>query len=93
MFRKLLLITLFGVLCLTTKAQSTEFTYQGRLLSGTSPANGSHDFEFSLYDAILDGNQIGSTVSLTAVNVNNGVFSARIDFGNQFPECCLFTNP
>jgi hypothetical protein len=67
------------------QAQSTEITYQGRLLNGTSPANGSHDFEFSLYDGITGGSQIGSTVSLTAVNVNNGVFSVRIDFGNQFP--------
>jgi hypothetical protein len=66
-------------------AQSTEFTYQGRLLNGTLPANGSHDFEFSLFDGITGGGQIGTTVSLTAVNVNNGVFSVRIDFGNQFP--------
>ena len=74
------------LLCLGTAfAQSTEITYQGRLLNGTSPANGSHDFEFSLFDAITGGGQIGSAVSLTAVNVNNGVFSVRIDFGNQFP--------
>jgi hypothetical protein len=72
------------------QAQSTEFTYQGRLLSSTFPANGSHDFEFSLWDAVTDGNQIGSTVTLTAVNVNNGVFSVRIDFGNQFPGANRF---
>ena len=28
-------------------AQSTEFTYQGRLLFGDVPANGSYDFEFA----------------------------------------------
>ena len=71
-------------------AQSTEFTYQGRLLSGDVPANGNHDFEFTLWDAETSGNQIGSTVTLTAVNVNNGVFSVRIDFGNQFPGANRF---
>ena len=79
------LIVVLSLFCQAAFAQSTEITYQGRLLNGTSPANGSHDFEFSLFDAITGGGQIGSAVSLTAVNVNNGVFSVRIDFGNQFP--------
>jgi hypothetical protein len=60
------------VLCHAALAQSTEFTYQGRLLSGALPANGSHDFDFSLFDAITAGNQIGSTASLTAVNSADG---------------------
>jgi len=44
-----MLLTLV-VLSLVTivKAQSTEFTYQGRLLFGDVPANGSYDFEFAL---------------------------------------------
>ena len=74
----------------SARAQSTEFTYQGRLLSGDVPASGSYDFEFALFDADTGGNQLGSTFSLSAVNVNNGVFSVRIDFGNQFPGASRF---
>jgi len=79
------LIMILALFCQTGFGQTTEFTYQGRLLSGTRPANGSHDFEFSLHDAASGGVQIGATVTLTEVNVNNGVFSVRIDFGNAFP--------
>lgn len=69
----------------TALSQPTEFTYQGRLLSGGLPANGSHDFEFRLFSDSESNTQIGSKISLNAVNVNNGVFSVRLDFGNQFP--------
>src|SRR4249919_2599993 len=31
-------------------ANGSTFTYQGRLLDGGNPANGSYDFQFSLYD-------------------------------------------
>src|SRR5215467_2472299 len=71
-------------------AQTTEFTYQGRLLFGGVPANGSFDFEFRLFDDVAAGTQQGSTQSLTAVNVANGVFSVRLDFGNQFPGAPRF---
>ena len=30
-------------------AQTTEFTYQGRLVDGSLPANTPHDFEFRLF--------------------------------------------
>jgi len=71
-------------------AQSTEFTYQGRLLFGDVPANGSYDFEFALFDADSGGHQLGATFPLSAVNVNNGVFSVRVDFGDQFPGSSRF---
>src|SRR6476659_5520945 len=80
-FLTLLILSLVSAV----KAQSTEFTYQGRLLFGDVPANGSYDFEFALFDAAAGGSQLGSTFPLSAVNVNNGVFSVRVDFGNQFP--------
>ena len=40
-------------------AQTTAFTYQGRLTTGGNPANGSYDFQFKLFDALSDGAQIG----------------------------------
>jgi hypothetical protein len=38
-------------------AQSTAFTYQGRLQDGGAPANGSYDFQFTLWDALSGGTQ------------------------------------
>src|SRR5436305_6809448 len=41
-------------------ATGSGFTYQGRLTSGGSPANGQYDVVFSLYDATSGGSQVGS---------------------------------
>src|SRR5262245_26848702 len=87
----LLVLVSFFMLCQeSVSAQTTEFTYQGRLLFGGVPANGSFDFEFRLFDDAGAGTQQGPTQSLTAVNVVNGVFSVRLDFGNQFPGAARF---
>ena len=36
------------------------FTYQGKLTDGGTPANGTYDFEFNLYDALSGGSPVGS---------------------------------
>jgi hypothetical protein len=36
----------------------TAFTYQGRLTAAGSPANGSYDLRFILYDALVGGAQV-----------------------------------
>lgn len=46
--------------CPMVAAQTTAFTYQGSLNTGGSPANGNHDFEFALFDALVAGSQLGS---------------------------------
>ena len=75
-----------GLVCIqTVSAQTTEFTYQGSLKDNANPANGTYDFEFQLYDAISGGTQIGSTLTRSTVNVTNGIFSTKLDFGGQFP--------
>ena len=56
------------------------FTYQGRLVDNGLTANGNYDFEFSLYDDLTAGVQIGSTVAQT-LNVSGGLFAASLDFG------------
>ena len=66
-------------------AQTTGFTYQGRLNDGTGPANGLYDLQFALYDDLNAGTQQGSTVRSSAVAVSNGLFTVVLDFGNQFP--------
>jgi hypothetical protein len=65
-------------------AQSTAFTYQGRLDDAGAPANGLHDFRFRLFDAASDGAQIGATLCLDNVSVVGGVFTAQLDFGQHF---------
>ncbi len=65
----------------TATAQSTAFTYQGRLNDGSAPANGSYDLSFAAYDASASGNLISPIVTNSAVAVSNGVFTTTVDFG------------
>lgn len=67
--------------CLPAFAQGTAFTYQGRLNDGTSPANGSYDLTFSVWNAVSGPAQMGNTVTNPAVNVSNGLFTVTLNFG------------
>ena len=60
----------------------TAFTYQGRLMDGTSPADGAYDFQFRLYDDPTAGIQIGTTQTLANQTVTNGLIMVDIDFGD-----------
>lgn len=62
-------------------AQSTVFTYQGRLNVGTGPANGTYDLRFAVYDSPNSGNPIGSSITNFSVITSNGLFVAQLDFG------------
>lgn len=64
-----------------TFAQTTAFSYQGRLTDAGSPANGNYILQFKLFDAASGGTQIGATISDVAVTVNQGVFNTSLDFG------------
>ena len=66
-------------------AQGTAFTYQGRLTTGTTAANGSYDLRFSLFDNLTNGVQQGSSLTNAATGVSNGLFTVTLDFGGQFP--------
>jgi hypothetical protein len=57
------------------------FTYQGRLQITNSPANGSYDFQFAIFDAANGGLQLGSTITQPGLDVNNGFFTTTLDFG------------
>lgn len=59
----------------------TAFTYQGRLLTSGSPADGPYDFQFRLFDAAGGGVQIGSTVVVDNAAVADGRFTVNLDFG------------
>jgi hypothetical protein len=71
------IVVLASGICL---AQTSGFTYQGKLAEGGSPANGSYQFECKLFDAATGGNQVGSTQTVVAT-VQNGIFTTRLDFG------------
>ncbi len=68
----------------------TSFTYQGRLTRSGSPANGTFDFRFILYNQLNGGAQVGSTVLKDDVTVTNGLFIVLLDFGSVFDGTLLF---
>ena len=63
-------------------SQTTAFTYNGRLNNAGAPVSGAHDMRFAVYDAAgAAGNLVAGPLSVNAVEVTNGLFTARIDFG------------
>jgi hypothetical protein len=76
---------------MVVKAQSTGFTYQGKLTDGANAANGSYDLQISLFDNLAGGTQIGSTLTRAGTNVAGGIFTVQLDFGvNAFPGANRF---
>lgn len=65
-------------------AVGTEFTWQGELRESSLPADGSYDFEFRLYAAATGGSPIGPARSLPAQSISGGLYTALLDFGDQF---------
>jgi hypothetical protein len=65
-------------------AQGTAFTYQGRLNTNGTPANGFYDFVFALFNAPGGGSQIGSSQTNVDVGVTNGLFTVTLNFGAVF---------
>ena len=79
-----------GIFATVNMAQTTGFVYQGSLNSGGVVANGNHDFEFALFDAVSGGAQLGATITQSSVSVTNGIFAVSLDFGSQFPGAQRF---
>ena len=78
-------VFLFLALALSAiQAETTQFSYQGSLKDGGTPANANYDFEFALFGGVSGGTQLGPTNTLNNVAVTNGIFSVYLDFGNQF---------
>ncbi len=76
---------LLAIALATAAAQaSTAWTYQGRLRSSGSGVTGNYDFIFQLYDASTSGTLLGTNTQTLAVS--GGLFTATLDFGNQFPS-------
>lgn len=61
--------------------QTSAFSYQGELRNGGVPVVGLPDLEFRLYDALSNGSQIGSTISVPEYPVLDGLLTIELDFG------------
>ena len=86
--RFFLLLALLTLGWQTVVAQTTAFTYQGRLTEAGNPANGPFDFQFKLFDTqpVGTGTQQGGDVNVANVTVTNGSFSVQLEFG-VCPAC------
>lgn len=61
-------------------APLSAFTYQGRLYDNGSPAQGSYNMYFTLYDALQGGSAVTETYSVPGVSVANGYFTVNLNF-------------
>ncbi len=69
-------------------AQTTAFTYQGRLTDNGGPANGDYSFQFRVLTAQSNGSQVGGMLTADGVTVTSGRFTVQLDFGAG-----IFTGP
>ncbi len=74
---------ILGVCIMTriTPAIAQSFTYQGMLRDNGLPASGAYDFRLRLFTAVTGGSQVGGDVLLNDLNVQNGLFTAELNFG------------
>lgn len=55
-------------------------SYQGRLTDPDgNPLDGTYDMQFQLWDAESGGSQVGSTISVNDVDVDQGLFNVRLE--------------
>jgi hypothetical protein len=84
--RIFILLALLAIVTLNAQlsnifAQGTAFTYQGRLNTGGTPANGLYDFRFKLALDPLGDNYAGNPFLTNSIFVTNGLFITSVDFG------------
>src|SRR5271156_23198 len=84
-FRFIIGVIAFGCFAQTLFAQSTAFTYQGRLNDGANPASGSYDVQFTLFAVDTGGSAVAGPLTNSPTGVSNGLFTVTLDFGGQFP--------
>ena len=75
-----LVVILFLAFSSVALAQTSEFTYQGKLNESSVAANGTYDLSFKLYDG--SGTLIGSAVLRNDIQITDGFFAVSLDFGS-----------
>ena len=68
-------------LSLAAHAQSTAFTYEGRLNEANTPATGTYEMRFMLFSAATNGLPASKPILVAPVAVSNGLFTVVLDFG------------
>src|SRR6266404_3660004 len=66
----------------TLFAQTNAFTYQGQITDGGSPANGSYDLRFEVFNLASGGSSQGGPVTNLAVAVSGGLFTVTLNMGS-----------
>ncbi|NIP25182.1 MAG: hypothetical protein GWN67_12680 [Phycisphaerae bacterium] len=61
----------------------TAWTYQGRLMDDSNPADGPYDFQFRLFDDPCTGTQQEGTIEVNDLEVIDGYFTVELDFGSS----------
>ncbi len=80
------MVAVLGMMAGSAMAQpeaplSTGFTYQGQLKNAGAAVSGLADFRFTLWDSAVGGVQVAGPVTVSNVNVADGLFTTAIDFG------------
>ena len=70
------------IFCSAIFAQTTAFTYQGKLTNNGTPATGSYQMRFTLYDAPSGGFEFGTPKTIPNIVVTNGIFTVVIITGD-----------
>jgi len=82
LLRAIICTSLLRTLVLPALAQTTAFTYQGRLNDGVNPANGKYDLTFALFSVVSGAGQVGSILTNAATGAKErGVVAALIGLG------------
>ena len=76
-------LVLLFCMAVSVSAQTSAFTYQGKLTDGGAAASGQYDFTFKLFASSSDGSQIGSDFVVDDVQASNGIFTVMLDFGSS----------
>lgn len=76
------ILTLLSICLTVAEPMGTVFTYQGRLSENGTPANGTYEMTFALFDDANEGTQVGAALTNSVVPVNNGFFAIELDFGD-----------
>ncbi len=74
-------LTLCCAAAWSVRAQTSAFSYQGRLADGGAAATGIYDLQFAIFAAPSNGEPVGGLLTNAAVAVSNGLFVTTLDFG------------
>lgn len=73
---------LFLSIAATAFAQTTAFTYQGKLTDNGTPAAGSYEMRFRLFNQSENGFEFGTPKIVSNVVVADGLFTIKLDVGD-----------